>query len=66
MMHLPFSSDTFDRVFSYHVISHQDTEGVKQVIREITRVLKPEGKVFLTLCSKEHWAFKDENYPQID
>ena len=66
MMHLPFSSDTFDRVFSYHVISHQDTEGVKQVIREITRVLKPEGKVFLTLCSKEHWAFKDGNYPQID
>ena len=66
MMKLPFADETFDRVFSYHVISHQDTEGVQQVVREIARVLKPGGKVFLTLCSKEHCAFSDERFPRID
>lgn len=66
MMQLPFSNDAFDRVFSYHVISHQDTEGVQRVVDEITRVLKPGGKVFLTLCSKEHYAFSEKSFPHID
>lgn len=66
MMQLPFANDAFDRVFSYHVISHQDTEGVQNVVNEITRVLKPGGKVFLTLCSKKHYAFEDERFPHID
>lgn len=66
MMELPFADDTFDRVFSYHVISHQDTRGVQRVIDEIARVLKPEGKAFLTLCSKEHCAFSDQSFPHID
>lgn len=66
MTGLPFANDVFDRVFSYHVISHQDTAGVQKVIDEITRVLKPEGKVFLTMCSKAHCAFLDERYPRLD
>ena len=66
MMALPFANDAFDRVFSYHVISHQDTAGVKHVIDEITRVLKPGGKVFLTLCSKEHYAFSEGSFPKLD
>lgn len=66
MMKLPFANDAFDRVFSYHVISHQDTAGVQQVLQEIARVLKPGGKVFLTLCAKEHYAFHEENFPRLD
>lgn len=66
MKTLPFYSDAFDRVFSYHVISHTDTEGVRQIIDEITRVLKPWGKVFLTLCSKTHYAFSQNDFPHID
>ncbi len=66
MMNLPFANDAFDRVFSYHVISHQDTTGVQHVLQEISRVLKPEGKVFLTLCAKEHYAFSEENFPRLD
>jgi 2-polyprenyl-3-methyl-5-hydroxy-6-metoxy-1,4-benzoquinol methylase len=61
MKKLDFLDDTFDSIFSYHVISHSDTMGVKEVISEIRRVLKPEGQVFLTLCSKEHFAFSDNN-----
>ncbi len=66
MMRLPFANDAFDRVFSYHVISHQDTTGVQKVIDEITRVLKPGGKVFLTLCAKEHYAFSEKSFPKVD
>ncbi len=66
MMKLPFADDAFDRVFSYHVISHQDTVGVQHVLQEIARVLKPGGKVFLTLCSKEHYAFSQSDFPRLD
>lgn len=66
MMKLPFADDAFDRVFSYHVISHQDTVGVQHVLQEIARVLKPGGKVFLTICAKEHYAFHEENFPRLD
>ncbi len=66
MMQLPFANDAFDRVFSYHVISHQDTKGVQNVVDEITRVLKPGGKVFLTICSKKHHVFLEERFPRID
>ncbi len=66
MMELPFANDAFDRVFSYHVISHQDTAGVQHVLQEIARVLKPGGKVFLTLCSKEHYAFSQSDFPRLD
>ncbi len=66
MMSLPFPENTFDAVFSYHVISHQDTPGVQAVIGEITRVLKPEGRLFVTLCAKEHFAFTCPEYRHID
>ena len=66
MTDIPFAGDSFDRVFSYHVISHQDTSGVQHVVDEITRVLKPNGKVFLTMCSKAHCAFSEEGYPRLD
>lgn len=66
MTQIPFDDNSFDRVFSYHVISHQDTPGVQRVVDEITRVLKPGGKVFLTMCSKAHCAFSQESYPRLD
>lgn len=65
MMKLPFANDAFDRVFSYHVISHQDTEGVQQVLQEIARVLKPGGKVFLTLAPKNIMLFA-RRFPRLD
>lgn len=66
MMALPFADNSFDRVFSYHVISHQDTKGVQNVINEIARVLKPGAKAFVTLCSKQHYAFSYGDFPRID
>lgn len=66
MLDLPYKDNTFDAVFAYHVISHTDSAGIKQIIKEITRVLKVNGKLFITLCSKETWSFKDAGYPKLD
>lgn len=66
MMSLPYQDNTFDAIFAFHVISHTDSIGIKKVINEITRVLKVEGEIFITLCSKETWSFRDAGYPKID
>lgn len=66
MLDLSFSNNSFDAIFSYHVISHTDTIGVKRVIDELKRVLRKNGEIFLTLCSKDTWSFKEAGYPKID
>lgn len=66
MKNLPFADNGFDCIFSYHVISHCDTEGFKQILNEIKRVLRPEGRIFFTLCSKNHPAFSNPAFPRID
>lgn len=66
MQFLPYGDGLFDCVFAYHVISHSDTAGVRQIIAEIKRVLKPKGEVFLSFCSKDSTHFKELLYPKLD
>jgi len=66
MLNLPYEDDSMDCIFAYHVVSHTDTAGAKKILSEMARVLKPGGEVFLTLCSKETWSFKDAGYPKLD
>jgi len=66
MKNLPYENEVFDCIWSYHVVSHTDTPGFKDVLNEIKRVLKPGGEIFLTLCSKETWSYKEAGYPVID
>ena len=66
MLNLPYEENTFDAIFAYHVISHTDTKGMVRILGEIYRVLKPGGEIYLTLCSKETWSFKDSGYPKLD
>lgn len=66
MLNLPYLDHSFDAVFAYHVISHTDSAGIKQIIGEISRVLKVGGELYLTLCSKETWSYKDAGYPKLD
>lgn len=63
---LPFEANMFDCLLAYHSISHTDTKGIKVIIGEINRVLKDDGEFFITLCSKNGYAFSDKPYPRID
>lgn len=66
MAKLPFRENSFDCIFSYLSISHTDTEGFAKILTDIKKILKPDGEIYLNLCSKETWSFKDANFPKID
>lgn len=66
MANLPFKDNSFDCVFSYLAISHTDTEGFNKILKKLAEILKPKGEIYLTLCSKETWSFKEANFPKID
>lgn len=66
MISLPYKDNSFDALFAYHVISHTDSAGIQKIIYEITRVLKPGGQLYVTLCSKETWSYQDAGYPKLD
>lgn len=66
MQALPFADDAFDCIFAMHSAGHADSEGMKRIMAEIKRVLKPNGAVFMTLCSKETWTFKESGLPKLD
>lgn len=66
MLSLPYADELFDSILCRNVISHQDTCGVKKIIGELKRVLKPGGECYLTLGSKSTWGFKQTSWPLLD
>ena len=66
MLNLPYSDKSIDCIICRNVISHTDTEGVRQAVSEVYRVLKIGGECYLTLGSKESWGFKQRDWPLID
>lgn len=66
MANLPFRENSFDCIFSYLTISHTDTEGFSKILSDIKRILKPDGEIYLTLCSKESQSFKEGKFLKID
>lgn len=65
MLKLPYKNEFMDCILCRNVISHTDTEGMKQVVNELYRVLKKDGECYLTLGSKETWGFK-QDWPVVD
>ena len=51
--HLPFKTNTFDAITFHQVIEHLDNP--KAVLKEILRVLKSHGKLFLATHNIYHW-----------
>ena len=66
MLLLPYASEAFDCLLAFHTISHTDTEGMKRIAEELWRVLRPGGEMYVTLCSKMTWSYREAGYPQID
>ena len=66
MLALPYPDAAFDAVFAMHVLSHTDTAGIRVILSELFRVLRPGGEFFLTLCAKDTWSFTAKRYPLLD
>lgn len=66
MLSLNYSNQSFDCIFAYHVISHTDSIGIKKTIAEIERVLKQNGQVYLSFCSKESTEFIENRSNRLD
>ncbi len=65
MLSLPYKDDSVDCLLAYHVIYHTDELGIKRIISEIKRVLKPNGEFFLDFNSKNSSAFKNKKNKHI-
>ncbi len=65
MLSMPYESRSLDCILCMNVIAHSDTEGVKQAISELERVLRPGGECYLTFGSKSSRAFK-QDWPMVD
>lgn len=66
MLNLPYNDEQFDCIYCRNVISHTDTMGMKQIVKELYRVMKENGECYLTLGSKDTWGFKQVDWPLID
>lgn len=55
VLELPFEDNTFDYVISSDVIEH--TSNPYNATRELIRVLKPEGKICITVPNRTFWYF---------
>lgn len=65
MLNLPYNNDSFDCVYCRNVISHTDTAGMRKIVTELKRILRPSGECYLTLGSKQTWGFQ-QNWPIVD
>ena len=46
---LPYPDDFFDAILTTGVISHSDIGGIRRAIKEIERILKPQGFIFVNV-----------------
>lgn len=60
---LPFNDGLFDAVVSVQVVHHAEMAMIRHVVREVTRVLKPAGFVFVTVPKTRNQA---RTYEQIE
>jgi len=49
---LPYKDNFFDALISTQVINHAKIEDIRKLIKEIERILKPKGLIFITVMQK--------------
>ncbi len=62
-LHLPFQAGAFDGLLSTQVIHHATLETVRFTIRELRRVLRTEGLIFITVPARLE---DDLHYEEIE
>jgi SAM-dependent methyltransferase/uncharacterized protein YbaR (Trm112 family) len=70
--YLPFRDNIFDQAFSYSVLQHLSKDNTRATLRDIRRVLRPEGKSLIQMANKlgprslynqmRHWFVKTEGF----
>jgi len=60
MRNIPFEDEFFSFVFEYYSICHLTKEDIQTAIKEMTRVLKKDGLLFLGFMSDESWPIFGE------
>lgn len=55
----PFKDEEFDILTLYSVFTHMLTDGVRSYLKDFRRILKPEGRIFLT-------AFVEDGVPDVE
>ena len=49
---LPYKNDFFDAIISTTTLHHGKIEDIRKLIKEMKRILKPEGLIFITVSKK--------------
>lgn len=49
---LPYPSNYFDAIISVQVMQHGREKDIKKSLKEVARILKPKGLIFITLCGR--------------
>ena len=49
---LPYRDNYFDALISVQVLQHAKETAILKTIKEITRIVKPGGLIFITLCGR--------------
>ncbi len=53
MATLPFPDRFFDGLVSYNVIYHATVAGMRRILAEIRRVLRPDGRLYVTIIARD-------------
>ena len=50
---LPFPNHTFDGLVAYNVVYHATLGGMRRILAEVCRVLRPGGRLYTTIIARE-------------
>jgi SAM-dependent methyltransferase len=63
---LPYADHFFDAVLSFRVIHHAKIDDIRKLIKELERVLKPQGLIFITIPKWKIPRKKMGNFKRFD
>lgn len=57
---MPYSNEFFDFVYARLVLHYLDNENLRKALKEIKRVMKEHGKLYIVVRSRDEWEAKLE------